>query len=119
MLGLGLDRCLCLLYPIKYTSFKARFLVFTIILSMALILAFSLIFRILPAYPTTAETKCLSFGCTTTTNGGEIYTYIRYLTSSAVLITSGFLLYLVRFKLKLHLSQKLKTQNLRKFLTTF
>ena len=105
ILGLGLDRCLYLVFPMKYGKERTWHLVVVTFVAMFLLITCSIIFRIIPAYPESAATECLSFGCLTTPSGGELYAIARYSTSSLILLVSGFLLYLLKWKLQIQFTK--------------
>lgn len=102
--ALGLDRCLCVLFPMKYTKRQNSYPTYFAILLMAILTTISLLFRIIPAYPMRMSTPCGSFGCMTTTKALEIYVFIRYFTSAIILATSVTLLILIRRKLHIYLA---------------
>jgi hypothetical protein len=104
VLALGIDRCLCVFYPMRYSKEKYYLPVYFAFFLMTLLTALAIIYRIIPAFPSTLITNCYSFGCQTTTLGGQIYFYMRYFTGACIIALSIILFIIIRIKLKSYFS---------------
>ena len=98
--ALGLDRCLCVRFPLNYRNEK-RFIPI-IIAFILIVVSLSLTFvpRIIESMPKSAETSCWGFGCMTTPESDDTYATTRYVISAVNIVTGSILFVLLRIRTK-------------------
>ena len=103
---LGLDRCLCLIFPFKNTKLWNKIMLTIIFATVALFWGLLFGLYIIDAVPYKAETICRSFSCLLVRGSGEVYTAERYTTSIGSVVIGGALINLFKIKSKNNFSMK-------------
>ena len=97
--ALGLDRSLCVGFPMKYSKGQNLYPKYLAIGIMFGITAFSLISFIIPTYPVDIITHCSTIGCMASKGAIETFFYMRCFTSALLLVNSLVLVIVMRGKL--------------------
>ncbi|KAE9555253.1 hypothetical protein FO519_001504 [Halicephalobus sp. NKZ332] len=97
---LGVDRCLCVLFPFKYKENKRFLPVILSVILMGISVGLSLAPRIIEFAPKTPVTSCSAFGCMTSPASDSLYITMRYVSSAVNMAMGGFLFILLRIKIK-------------------
>ena len=97
--ALGFDRCMCVLWPIKYKKSILPVLIASVIIVGVLL--YSLIFILIPMFPDCRLHECKSHPMT----GG--YSHVRYFTSALILVTCICLLVFFRQKTATHFGKNI------------
>ena len=106
--ALGLDRCLCVLFPFKYSKQHNSYPMYLGMIVIAGLGTISLTVIIIPSFPKVLYTSCPSFACLASMSALEVFVFLRYFTSSLILVTSVILLIVIRHKLHPHAAKTKK-----------
>ena len=97
---LGVDRCLCVLFPFNYNKKKRLFPIILSFVLMGISVGLSLAPRIMEFAPKSPVTSCSAFGCMTSPASDSLYVTMRYASSAVNMAMGIFLFILLRIKIK-------------------
>uniref|UniRef100_A0AC35FSL6 Uncharacterized protein n=1 Tax=Panagrolaimus sp. PS1159 TaxID=55785 RepID=A0AC35FSL6_9BILA len=92
---LGIDRCLCLQFPFKYSGLKRYIPVGLTCFFFSAAIGGAIAKGAFPAVPLESKTVCKTYGCLATNMGGSFYVLLRCVLSGSNIITGGILVKLL------------------------